>query len=217
MMDGVSILGSRGQVFRPWLTLFLVALAIALFVIGGPAPEALVFDRDAIRAGEFWRWITGHWVHSDLSHALWDISALLILSLVLERISPGRILVVLIAGTVGVDIWLAYSWPGLQWYCGLSGVLNALLAAILVQFWFLRKKRLAILMGLAAVLKIIIEMHSGQSLVTQTAWPSVPQAHAAGFIAGFLIVVMEKAFLFLKQSRRGFPQARLPSRTSSDA
>jgi len=69
----------RGGPTPPWRTLFLTGLALALYLLAGPAPEAWVYDRMAIADGELWRLMTGHLVHADGSHALWDIAALALL------------------------------------------------------------------------------------------------------------------------------------------
>jgi len=76
--------GSHGGVTLPWRSFLLGAAAIAAYLILGAAPEAWVFDRVAIAQGEWWRLITGHWVHSDLAHAAWDIAALLLLGALFE-------------------------------------------------------------------------------------------------------------------------------------
>ena len=52
----------------PWLSLTLAGLTAGLFAAFGPAPEAWVYDRAAIESGEWWRLISGHWVHSDGAH-----------------------------------------------------------------------------------------------------------------------------------------------------
>ena len=67
--------GSHGGLLLPWRTLLLTTLALAGYLFLGAAPEAWVFDRTAIGQGEVWRLVTGHWVHSDFEHALWDIGA----------------------------------------------------------------------------------------------------------------------------------------------
>jgi hypothetical protein len=38
--------------------------------------------------------------------------------------------------------------------------------------------------ALAVIAKIIPEIQSGQALLTHTAWPSVPEVHAVGFLCG---------------------------------
>ena len=76
---------SHGRIELPWRSLLLVAGAIAAYLVLGAAPGDWVFDRMAIAQGEWWRLFTGHWVHSDPTHAGWDISALLLLGALFER------------------------------------------------------------------------------------------------------------------------------------
>ncbi|MCU7812765.1 MAG: hypothetical protein KZQ77_16290, partial [Candidatus Thiodiazotropha sp. (ex Notomyrtea botanica)] len=76
---------SRGGLLLPWRTLLLTTLALTGYLILGAAPEIWVFDRAAIGKGEVWRLVTGHWVHSDFEHALWDISALGLLGVLFEK------------------------------------------------------------------------------------------------------------------------------------
>ena len=118
---------SHGGITLPWRTLLLGAGAIVAYLILGAAPEAWVFDRVAIVQGEWWRLITGHWMHSDLMHAVWDIAALLLLGTLFEARLHWRLPLALLVATVGVDAWLWWGDPALQYYCGLSGILNSLL------------------------------------------------------------------------------------------
>ena len=42
-------------------------------------------------------------------------------------------------------------------------------------------------LSLQRAIKIALEINLGQALLTQTAWMSVPSAHAAGFASGLLL------------------------------
>jgi rhomboid family GlyGly-CTERM serine protease len=168
----------------PWRSIALTAVAIAAFLGLGAAPEAWVFDRVAIADGEWWRLVTGHWVHSDGDHAAWDISMLLLFGFLFEARLRWRLPLVLLAATLAVDAWLWWGVPGLRLYCGLSGILNGLLVAGLLAWWRETRHPLLLLTVLASALKILIELHLGQALLTQTVWPSLSTAHVAGFLCG---------------------------------
>ena len=187
-MTGAAIQasGRHGSTTLPWRSMLMGVVAVLAYLLPGAAPEALVFDRVAIAQGEWWRLITAHWVHSDLTHAGWDIAALLLLGALFEARLQWRLPVVLLLATIGVDIWLWWGEPVLNYYCGLSGILNGLLMAGLLRFWRDTRHPVVLLTGMAAVLKIVVEMNSGQALLTQTAWPSVPAVHAAGLISGLI-------------------------------
>lgn len=179
----------HGRVLLPWRSILLVVVAIAAYAVFGAAPGAWVFDRAEVAQGEWWRLLSGHWVHSDTAHAAWDIAALLIIGAIFESRLRWRLPVILIFVTVGVDTWLWWGDPDLRYYCGLSGILNGLLIVGLVYLWRDTRHPVALLTGIAAVLKIALEITSGQSLITQTAWPSVPSAHAAGILSGLVFVI----------------------------
>lgn len=74
--------GHHGGITLPWRSILLGAGAVLAYLVLGAAPEDWVFDRVAITQGEWWRLVTGRWVHSDLAHAGWDITALLLLGVV---------------------------------------------------------------------------------------------------------------------------------------
>jgi len=171
----------------PWRTLLLAALALAIYLMAGAAPEAWVYDRVAISHGEWWRLVSAHWVHSDLEHAAWDIGALLVLGLWFEPRLGSELLRVLAVATLGVDLWLWYAEPSLYYYCGLSGILNGVLALGLAVLWRELRHPLVWVTGLAAVAKIMLEIASGQALLTSPAWPSLPQVHGVGFLTGMVL------------------------------
>ena len=137
-----------------------------------------------------WRLITAHWVHSDLAHAGWDVTALLLLGALFEVRLQWRLPLALLIGTVGVDAWLWWGYPVLRYYCGLSGILNSLLIVGLLQHWRDLRHPLILLTGVGAAVKISVEMYAGQTLLSHTAWPSVPSVpsvHAAGFLCGLVL------------------------------
>ena len=186
-MSVTSQAGARHGSTLPWRSILLGAGAVVAYLVLGAAPEAWVFDRVAIAQGEWWRLITGHWVHSDLVHAGWDIAALLLLGSLFEARLQWRLPLALVIGTAGVDVWLWWGDPTLSYYCGLSGILNSLLIVGLLQFWRDWRHPLILLTGVGAVAKILVEISVGQALLTQTSWPSVPTVHAAGFLCGLVL------------------------------
>ena len=173
----------------PWLTLALSGSMALLYLVLGPAPPAWVYDRDAIVAGEWWRLVSGHWVHSDLPHLGWNLGATLLLGGLLELRDRRAWLIALAAGTGAVDAALWFGLPGLTRYCGLSGVLNAVLLPLLFALGRTVPARLLALSGALSLGKILTELAAGQALFTQAAWPSLPEAHLAGWLAGLLPVV----------------------------
>jgi rhomboid family GlyGly-CTERM serine protease len=185
-MQFASALRTCDPATLPWRTLLLTLAALALYFGAGPAPAGLVLDRAAVASGEWWRPITGHWVHSDASHALWNIAAFAFLGALFEGRLGWRMIAALGLGMLSVNLWFLVGLPDLTRYCGLSGILNALLAAGLVAMWRDTRDPLVVLVGIGAVLKIVVESVLDHAVFSTTAWASVPTAHAAGYIAGLL-------------------------------
>lgn len=179
--------GGRGPL---WLTGMLVAVTILLWAALGPAPGGLVFDRIAIANGEAWRLITGHLVHSDVWHALWNISALAILGFLMEPRGQLRMLAATGIGALSVSAGLWWYAPELDRYCGLSGILNTLFVVALGDLW--RAYRHPAIAGAAVVLmgKLLAEALTQQSLVITTAWPTVPVSHLAGCAGGLTVLAL---------------------------
>jgi membrane associated rhomboid family serine protease len=82
----------------------VVMIALALMLSGDSGRDPLRFDRGSIAAGEFWRLLSGHFVHLGVSHTLLNLA--------------------------GLGLWLGS--PQLEWYVGLSGLLHGMLAAGIV-------------------------------------------------------------------------------------
>ena len=200
----------HGSNTLPWRTFVVAGAAMAAYLIFGAAPDEWVFDRVAIAQGEWWRLITGHWVHSDLSHAAWDIGALLLLGALFEARLHWRLPLVLLLACLGIDVWLWWGEPALRYYCGLSGILNSLLVLGLLQQWLDSRHPVLIFTAVAAASKIIIEIHAGHALLVQTAWPSVPTVHAAGYLIGLILVWCFLPTLAIcsskEQNGSGFPR-----------
>ncbi|HEC06337.1 MAG TPA: rhombosortase [Thiolapillus brandeum] len=176
----------HGDHWLPWRTLLLATAAVAAYLLLGAAPEDWVFDRAAITSGEWWRLLSGHWVHSDAAHAGWDIGAFLLLGFLFEKTLGWRLVSVLLLGSAAIDAWIWWGEPLLGYYCGLSGILNALMAAGLVQLWREIRHPLILITGLGFVAKVLIELWNGGMLLTSTAWPGVPEVHAVGMFVGML-------------------------------
>lgn len=170
----------------PWLTIALAGSMAALYAAFGPAPEGWVYDRAAVGAGEWWRLFSGHWLHADTAHLGWNLAALLLLGSLAERHGRGSLLACLLLGGLAVNATLLWMLPGMTHYCGLSGVLNALLLPALAGLRRPSGDGPLWLVGVLSLGKILVELKGGAALFTHTAWASVPEAHLAGWLAGLL-------------------------------
>lgn len=105
----------------PIVTLLLIA--VALVIAAWPdARLALIYDRDAILAGEIWRLFTGHLVHLSIRHLAFDLIGFGVAGCMIEaRRMPsfGWLCGVVPCLSSGLMLWLN---PTMSQYAGLSGL-----------------------------------------------------------------------------------------------
>ena len=176
---------SHGGFCPPWRTLLLAVLCSLLFMIAGPAPDTLVYTQ-----GSYSSFLSGHWVHSDLEHALWNIGALIILGYLFEPILKQRLFTIMLSASLLLSLWLRLFAPELTAYCGLSGILNALLVTGTLSLWQQHRSSIYLLILLLTAIKNITEILSQHALFTHSAWPSFPQAHIAGMLIGVILFLV---------------------------
>jgi rhomboid family GlyGly-CTERM serine protease len=118
----------------PWFV-FAAGLAALVFQFVPAWRIALLYDRDAIAAGEYWRIWTGHLVHFGWPHFVVDAGLLLIVGTFAENRHPifARVgLLVMPAVISGSMFWLE---PDMARYGGLSAVNLGLLLYVAAQGW----------------------------------------------------------------------------------
>ena len=107
-----------------------ITLLLASELGGDAARLALRYQRSAIAAGQWWRLVTGHFVHLGLEHAVLNALGLALMWALFARDYSRRAWLVILAGTLaGVDLGLWLRDSTVEWYVGSSGVLHGVLAA----------------------------------------------------------------------------------------
>jgi rhomboid family GlyGly-CTERM serine protease len=111
-----------------WLPPLAVMALILLLALGGePVRMALRFDRGAIDAGEWWRMLSGNFVHLGGWHLFLNAMGILVLVLLCpEVLAWGVWLRRLALIGLGMSAGLYWGVPDNIWYVGLSGVLHGL-------------------------------------------------------------------------------------------
>src|SRR5438445_193707 len=116
----------------PWAT--LAVTAGALLIAAAPASrDLLIYDRDRIFSGEFWRMFTGHWVHLSLRHLLIDVCAFGIIGSIIEarQLPNFRRLCFFAPWLIGIAS-LQFA-PEMQRYGGLSALVLSVFVFLAVQ------------------------------------------------------------------------------------
>jgi len=179
----------------PVLTIGLVTTLIALHLLV-PDKTPLYFSAAAIFQGETWRVVSGHFIHADLQHLLWNCLGLAVLGSLLEYRSKTILLATLGAGIVFVNALLLSPFAQLEYYCGLSGVLNTLLLVALWLEWRSTRSWLIALIACGSFVKVLIEVSQGISIVTHISWPPYAWSHVAGLIGGLFVIWMLGGFKY---------------------
>lgn len=171
----------------------LAVLALAAIASSGPhAASALVYDREKILSGEFWRMITANWVHFSKSHFAYDLLAFgLAGSLVELRGYRGFTSFSILAHvSIGPTVFLTQ--PNLQIFGGLSGLATGAIVLLslhgLCQHSPWRWICLLALIGIAA--KIAFEFTTGQLAFAQTEMiliKPLPESHLAGALSAIAV------------------------------
>lgn len=144
--------------------------------------DALVLERAAVAGGQWWRLWSGHLAHLDGRHATINLLALALLAVAAARLRslPALLGMSLLLMPL-VSLGLLQAAPELQWYAGLSGLLHAWAAWLLLRY--AGPLGAAGLCVLAA--KLLWEALSPGD--ANAAFPVVLEAHRIGALAGLLL------------------------------
>jgi rhomboid family GlyGly-CTERM serine protease len=163
----------------------LGAIVVVLAAWPG-AFEVLAWDRAAIAGGQWWRAVTGQFVHLGSVHAAGNLAGLaLIVWLFRSDFTPAAWLTATAASMAGVAVGLQWLSPGVDWYAGLSGALHGILAAGAV-IWSRRGRGVGWLLAAGLAGKLVVEVAFGPSAASQwmTGGPVLVAAHVWGAAGG---------------------------------
>lgn len=166
------------------LTGWLVTAVIAAAATHAPCRWSL--DSSLVFQGEWWRLISGHFVHLSWQHYLCDLSALgLALALCITvGLCSATIAKTAFVSTGSVSATLLLIHP-VDIYGGLSGITAGLLSLATLQMlnkgaWFS-----GAMLSICLLLKILLELHGIAASEIAPVW----QAHAAGATTGMIIAL----------------------------
>jgi rhomboid family GlyGly-CTERM serine protease len=150
--------------------------------------ELFYFSAEAVWQGQLWRLLSGHLVHADLNHLLWNGIGLGILGVMTEQHSRRAWWVAMLTGVLFVNLLLLSPFSQLAYYCGVSGVLHTLLVVVLWLEWRHSPSWRVPLVAVLALVKTLVEIHSGNAMLSNITWPPYAWSHAAGILGGVIII-----------------------------
>lgn len=200
---------------RPWLQacagLGVAAVLVALVAAAWPGALARLEWQPGSAGSQPWRWWTAAWVHWSPLHLGMNLAGGALLALLGARAGLGA---------RAVAAW-ALAWPlthlglllqpQLLHYGGLSGLLHAGLAVVLVALWHSgpgRPRQVAVGLGLGLLVKLCSEAPWGAPVRPVPGWDFAlaPLAHSTGAVAGLLAA----GLLLRPPARLAHPPAGAP-------
>ena len=176
-----------------------LALAAIALLLQALDAGALLEYRRALLVAQPWRLMSGHLVHINWTHAAINGIALVIVArLFAPELPAQRQIAVLVVAAFVVGSGLAWFYPGILWYRGLSGILHALFfagatvwlaASLRAQPWRARAAVMPALLVAGGWIKVALEQPAAGTL-PHADWLGaavVPQAHLLGAACGSLL------------------------------
>jgi rhomboid family GlyGly-CTERM serine protease len=175
----------------------LLAIGLLLLPLLGGEPLRLAwrYQRDAIGAGEFWRLLTAHVVHLDITHALLNALGLVLLwGLFARAWRPRQWLIAVLVSLLAIDAGFWFLAPRLEWYVGASGLLHGIFACGCIAL--LRQRDwIGVVSTVAFIGKLVWEQRVGP-LPFEEGGTVVTIAHlygaVGGFVAGLLMGILRR-------------------------
>lgn len=169
-----------------WALLAACALLALPELWGDPVRQGLSYDRTAMAEGQWWRALTGHFVHLDAPHTLVNIFGLVLTwALFVRDYSPLRWTTIYLTAALAISAGLWFLRPDIPWYVGASGVLHGVMAAGTLAH--LRRGDLdAWILATFLVAKLCYEQFAG-AMPFQDAGQTVVDAHLYGAISALAV------------------------------
>ena len=174
----------------PRWTLLLCVLATVIFFLPSIG-SALIYDRELIQSGEWWRLVTGNLVHLSDRHFIFNVLGLLGVGAIIELRGERYLWCIYLAAAAVIGLVVYITAPELRFFGGLSGIVSAGLVYLCVSglrdpgAW----RWLCSILLLCVVAKIGMEFIAGDlfflAIEPQTFTP-VPASHLAGACTALL-------------------------------
>ncbi len=157
------------------------------------------YSRPAILDGQFWRVLSGHFVHLNTTHLLMNALGLLgIVSVFGEALSLARPLLLSLGIAIGISLALWLSEPQLIHYAGASGVLHGLFAAGIILAHDL-SARFRLVAAAALIAKLFFETQFNTGSAELIGAPVIHAAHQWGAVWGTFLASAYAAFTALRR------------------
>ena len=171
--------------------LLIIIVSILMALTEPMSSDLFAYDRNQINDFQWWRLITGHFLHTNTTHLLLNSVGLILLwALHGHYYKTHQYLLQFFALCLGTSIGLYFFAEQMQWYVGLSGVLHGLF--IIGAYFDIRQKlKTGWLMLIGVWSKVVHEQIYGASegVAELIAANVAIDSHLFGTICGCIIIL----------------------------
>ena len=168
--------------------LIVLAFAFIAFTFDGKLSDFLIYNRDLVSQGEYWRLISGHFLHTNGNHFMLNATAVVLLwALHGQYYNHKNYLIIFLTSAMVCGLGIHYYSLDISLYVGLSGVLHGFFVwGALMDIKHQEKTGYLLLIGV--ILKIAHEQFYGASADVESFIESsvATDAHMFGAIGGLL-------------------------------
>ncbi|MEP1551106.1 rhombosortase [Paraglaciecola sp.] len=170
----------------------IIALSILMAITEPSSSTLFAYEYEEISRGDWWRLISGHFLHTNTNHMLLNLFGIALLwALHGHYTTTSRYLALFIFLCLSTSISLYMFAPQLKWYVGLSGVLHGLF--VVGAYYDIKhhfKTGWVMLVGIAV--KVLNEqMYGASGEVAKLIDANVAiDAHLFGSLSGLLVILL---------------------------
>lgn len=174
-----------------FLLISIIGISLIL-IIGQILQTDILFDRNAINSGHWWKLLSGNFTHSNIPHLLLNLSGVWLLGMLfIDTLTSKTFILSTLFLALIVGFGLFYFTPELNRYYGFSGILYGLYFIAAVSAILKNDRFTGISVALLIAGKIIWDYFTGgnQSSAELIGIPVANDAHLYGFIGAIIIVI----------------------------
>jgi rhomboid family GlyGly-CTERM serine protease len=186
-----------------WMPVLILILVMFVFQLIGP--QLLRYETVLIHQGQWWRFLSGHWVHANWIHFALNMTGFILCVALTEtgwKFTQWIWRILVLASGISIAFW--WLQPHIGWYVGFSGILFGLYVLCAITSWPQQKIMSSILLSVIA-LKLILDLWSSVKITSDEliGVPVLVEAHLYGVATALIIEMIHlsvKLLPFTKQT-----------------
>jgi rhomboid family GlyGly-CTERM serine protease len=168
----------------------LIGPLVVLLLLGDKLNPLLQYERGSILAGEWWRLITGHFVHLDTAHLAINVFVILAwLYLFDQRERLGTVVWTFLGYALWTSLGMLLLSPGLEWMLGASAITYALISGGAFRAALDGPRPLGLMILGVLAIKLLAEQYWGLGSFFShfVDYPIAYDTHVYGILVGILV------------------------------